>query len=165
MERISDFFAFKSILVTGTTGFVGKCVLEKMLRDLPEIDRIFVLVRPKKGKLLTERVDNEIMKSPIFNRLRQETENFEAFFWTKVVPVGGDIGMDGLGLTDHDQKDICSKLNIIINCKPIDGSVVKICTHAAHRRCQRRLQRAAGRRNEHKLPRSEAHAAAGAAVP
>ena len=32
--KIRDFYAGKSILLTGTTGFLGKVVLEKILRDL-----------------------------------------------------------------------------------------------------------------------------------
>lgn len=119
MERISDFYSSKSILITGTTGFVGKCVLEKICRDLPDVSTIYILVRPKQGKQLRERVQNEIVASPIFNRLRQEMENFDQFFWAKVVPVAGDIGMDGLGLSMEDQRELSLKLNIIINCESI----------------------------------------------
>jgi fatty acyl-CoA reductase len=32
---ISDYYTGKSILVTGTTGFVGKVILEKLLRTFP----------------------------------------------------------------------------------------------------------------------------------
>jgi fatty acyl-CoA reductase len=117
MERISEFYAGKCILITGTTGFVGKCVLEKVLRDLPCISSIFLLIRPKKGKILADRVNIEIVQSPIFTRLRQETEHFEDFFWSKVIPVAGDIGLDGLGISQDDQREISSRTNILINCK------------------------------------------------
>lgn len=117
MKRISEFYAGKYVLVTGTTGFVGKCVLEKILRDLPDVRIIFLLIRRKKGKTLEERVNSEILSSPIFTRLRGEIENFEMYFWEKVIPVAGDIGLDGLGLTNEDFVRVSSKLNIIINCE------------------------------------------------
>ncbi len=127
MERISDFYAGKCILITGTTGFVGKCVLEKILRDLPCVSSIFLLIRPKKGKILVDRVNSEIVKSPIFTRMRQEIENFEVFFWSKVIPVAGDIGLDGLGLSQDDQREIAARTNILINCKiPSPCSIPKL---------------------------------------
>jgi hypothetical protein len=52
-------------------------------------ESIFLLIRPKKGKILVDRVNSEIVKSPIFTRMRQEIENFEVFFWSKVIPVAG----------------------------------------------------------------------------
>jgi fatty acyl-CoA reductase len=45
---IVPFYRGKNILITGATGFVGKVLLEKMLRSL-EINRIYLLVRTKKG--------------------------------------------------------------------------------------------------------------------
>jgi FlaA1/EpsC-like NDP-sugar epimerase len=32
-KMISEFYVGQTVLVTGTTGFVGKCLLEKLLRD------------------------------------------------------------------------------------------------------------------------------------
>ncbi len=117
MQSVTNFYSGKCLLVTGTTGFVGKCLLEKILRDLPDVSAIFLLIRPKKGKELAERTQNEILSSPIFDRLREEKDDFESYFWSKVIPVGGDIGLDGLGLTADALRDITSRLNIIINCK------------------------------------------------
>jgi fatty acyl-CoA reductase len=116
MVGIKDFYADKCILITGTTGFVGKCVLEKILRDLPCVSAIYLLIRPKKGKELADRVMNEILASPIFTRLRSEMDGFEDFFWSKVIPVGGDIGLDGLGLSADSLSELALKLHLIINC-------------------------------------------------
>ena len=46
--NIKEFYAGKTILLTGTTGFVGKVVLEKFMRTLPDFKRIYVMLRPKK---------------------------------------------------------------------------------------------------------------------
>ena len=54
---IGEFYAHKDIFITGATGFVGKCLLEKLLRGVPDVGRLFVLVRSKKEKCAQERVD------------------------------------------------------------------------------------------------------------
>ena len=46
---ISNYFAGKSIFLTGATGFMGKCFVEKILRDAPDLKNLYVLVREKKG--------------------------------------------------------------------------------------------------------------------
>ena len=38
-----------SIFLTGGTGFVGKVIVEKLLRSCPSISRLYLLVRPRKG--------------------------------------------------------------------------------------------------------------------
>ena len=47
--NILEFYSNKTIFITGTTGFVGKVVLEKILRSLPDLKRIYIMVRAKKG--------------------------------------------------------------------------------------------------------------------
>ena len=42
---VLDFYANKNVFLTGCTGFVGKVVLEKLLRSCPNIGKIFVMVR------------------------------------------------------------------------------------------------------------------------
>ena len=63
---IKEFYAGKTIFLTGTTGFVGKVVLEKMLRSLPDIKKIFIMVRGKKNISVRERFEREILSSEIF---------------------------------------------------------------------------------------------------
>ena len=50
---MQDFYREKTILVTGTTGFLGKVLLEKILYSLSEVRRVYVLIRNKKGSSLT----------------------------------------------------------------------------------------------------------------
>ena len=52
---IVDQYRGKNILITGTTGFLGKVLLEKFLYSLPDIGVIFILIRRKKGLDLNER--------------------------------------------------------------------------------------------------------------
>lgn len=54
---IRELYSHKDVFITGATGFMGKCLVEKLLRSVPEVGRVIVLVRPKKGKTVQERVD------------------------------------------------------------------------------------------------------------
>lgn len=66
---IPGFYSGRSIFVTGATGFMGKVLLEKLLRSCPDVREIFLLMRPKKGisiddrlrRMLTNKVSNTFM--------------------------------------------------------------------------------------------------------
>jgi FlaA1/EpsC-like NDP-sugar epimerase len=45
---VRDYYNGKAILMTGGTGYIGKIIIEKMIRCLPQIKRIYVMVRSKK---------------------------------------------------------------------------------------------------------------------
>jgi len=53
---ITEFLRDGCVFVTGGTGFVGRVLTEKLLRSCPDIQRIYFLVRGKKGKTPEERV-------------------------------------------------------------------------------------------------------------
>lgn len=52
---MDEFYAGKSVFVTGATGFMGKVLLEKMLRCLPSLEKIYILTRAKRGVLPEDR--------------------------------------------------------------------------------------------------------------
>jgi fatty acyl-CoA reductase len=47
---IQDFYVGRSIFITGATGFMGKVLVEKLLRSCPGIDRVYLLIRPQTDK-------------------------------------------------------------------------------------------------------------------
>lgn len=63
-SNIAEFYQDKSIFITGSTGFMGKVLVEKLLRSCPGIDRVYLLLRPSKGKdiacRLEELINNEV---------------------------------------------------------------------------------------------------------
>lgn len=69
---LKDFYAGQTVFLTGTTGFIGKVLLEKLLRSLPQIKRIYIMVRSKKLMTVQERMMSTIFSSEIFERLWKE---------------------------------------------------------------------------------------------
>lgn len=53
---VAEYFEGKNIFLTGGSGFVGKVLIEKYLRSIPDIGNIYVLLRSKKGKSPQERI-------------------------------------------------------------------------------------------------------------
>lgn len=66
MSHISDFYSGRDVLITGATGFLGKVLIEKLLRSCPGIGKIFVIVRPKKGMDVDIRIENLLMSEVLY---------------------------------------------------------------------------------------------------
>ena len=101
---IRDYFEGKEVLVTGATGLVGRVLIEKILRDLPEVGRLHVLIRPNAGRSggsgsAQRRLEQEILGSTAFDRLRRmHGDRFESLVGDKLVAVAGDLTKEDLGL-------------------------------------------------------------------
>jgi len=61
---IQNFFSGSCVLVTGATGFVGKALVEKLLRSCPDLRTIYLLIRPKRGLDVQTR-QKELLKNPV----------------------------------------------------------------------------------------------------
>ena len=46
---IAQFYAGKTVALTGGTGFLGQGIIEKLLYSCPEVKKIIVLIRNKRG--------------------------------------------------------------------------------------------------------------------
>ncbi|XP_032686164.1 fatty acyl-CoA reductase wat-like isoform X3 [Odontomachus brunneus] len=110
--QIQKFYANQTIFITGGTGFLGKVLIEKLLRSCPNISKIYVVIRSKKHKSATSRLV-EIFESSLFDRLREETPNFR----DKVVPLVqvNELYEKNLGLTKDDIDLVINKVSIIFH--------------------------------------------------
>ena len=109
--------AGRKLLVTGATGFLAKVFVEKLLRDCPEVEKIYLLIRPRgSGKSAKERLIREVRDSSCFDRLRGLLGlDFEEFWNSKVEAIAGDLTKERLGLDGQDYEDLANELDFIVN--------------------------------------------------
>ncbi|EPB79481.1 NAD-binding protein [Ancylostoma ceylanicum] len=108
--RVKDVYSDRCILLTGSTGFLGKVLVEKILWAVPNVGQIFLLIRPAKGMSPKERLE-KVLKDPLFNRIREHKPHM----FSKLVPISGDLMEDNLGLNQHDMQNICDEVSIVIH--------------------------------------------------
>ena len=105
----------KQIAVTGSTGFVGTALVERLLRCVPGCTLVLLIRGGKRGA--PERARREIFKNDCFDRLRNELaaaatggtgETFDQMIARRVQTINGDVSADGLGLGDADQAVLAS---------------------------------------------------------
>ncbi len=73
IPSIPEFYRDKCIFITGATGFMGKALVEKLLRSCPDIKTLYLLMRPKKGKEPEQRIE-EIISSKVINAIKLITD-------------------------------------------------------------------------------------------
>ncbi|MGH9709686.1 MAG: haloacid dehalogenase-like hydrolase, partial [Candidatus Acidiferrales bacterium] len=61
----------KQVLLAGATGFIGKVWLANLLTDVPEIGKVYVLVRRRRSISATERFRKIVDESTVFEPLTQ----------------------------------------------------------------------------------------------
>lgn len=99
---MDEFYENKNILITGTTGFLGKALLERIVFRFKPLN-IYILIRgDAKNRFL------ELKKSSVWCR----TKNFKS-----IIPISGDIEKDGLGISQEDKNLIMKNpLDIVFHC-------------------------------------------------
>lgn len=110
MTAITNWYANKNIFVTGATGFVGKCLVEKLLRDCPQIGLIYVLIRDKAGVSFEERRQSFI-DHVVFSNLRSSRPDD----LQKIRIVRGDLVVDHFGMSNENLQEITENVSIIFH--------------------------------------------------
>ena len=96
MPAFEQVFNGRRILLTGSTGFLGKVFLAMLMRWHPEIDRVYLLIRGDRRSSLN-RFRREILDSPVMTPVREHfADKFDHYIEEKIVVVPGDITNDGL---------------------------------------------------------------------
>jgi alcohol-forming fatty acyl-CoA reductase len=114
---IAEALAGKRIAITGSTGFVGTALVERLLRSVPDCELILV-VRDSRRTKAAVRVQKELLKNDAFDRLRAELaaaggETFDQMVARRITTITGDVGGDGLGLTGDDRATFATADTVI----------------------------------------------------
>jgi len=107
---VANFYEGKNVFLTGGTGFIGKVIVEKLLRGCANIKNIYLLVRPKKGASCEERIQ-KMFSLPLFKKLMETSPDAPS----KIVPIPGDIVHQGLGISDDDRQKLRDNVDIVIH--------------------------------------------------
>ena len=127
---IADALAGKRIAITGSTGFVGTALVERLLRQVPDSELV-LLVRSGRRVSAAQRVKREILRNDAFARLRAELggAGFDEMAARRVHTIAGDVGTDGLGIDEADRATLAS-CDIVIHSaatvafdSPLDSAV------------------------------------------
>ncbi len=116
---ITEFYQGRTILLTGGSGFLGQGLAAKILRDLPGIERLYLLLRSRRqtdGSLLTaaERLESEIFRADVFDRFRREEPEPFAAAKARTRAIEFDMGAPGLGLADADRDELVRHVDCVI---------------------------------------------------
>ncbi len=116
---IAEGLAGKRIAITGSTGFVGTALVERIVRGVPDCELI-LLVRDGRRTKAATRVQKELLKNDAFDRLREQydapgsPETFDEMTARRITTITGDVGHDGLGLSPDDRA-IFATCDVIIH--------------------------------------------------
>ncbi|KAH8414516.1 hypothetical protein KR215_007879 [Drosophila sulfurigaster] len=108
-SAIQSFYKNKTILITGGSGFLGKVTIEKLLRST-EVKRIYVLIRPKKGQEMKERIAGW-KDEPVFSVLLESKPDA----LKKLVPIAGDMLELDLGISQADRELLTREVEVVFH--------------------------------------------------
>ena len=98
------------VLLTGGAGFLGKVVLEHLLRQKKDlgISKVILVIRPNRKRSAAERFTDQVATAPCFYRLPLN--------WTRNVEViSGDLSLPAWGLTPAEQQALAERVTHIIH--------------------------------------------------
>ncbi|MBZ5706217.1 MAG: SDR family oxidoreductase [Acidobacteriia bacterium] len=108
--------AGKQVMLIGVTGFIGKVWLVNTLMDVPEIGRVYLLIRRQKTSSALLRFEKLVEESPVFDPLfESHGDGLSQFLSQRVEVVEGDVTQPGLGLAPQDHERLSKNLDLVIN--------------------------------------------------
>ncbi|XP_058462932.1 fatty acyl-CoA reductase wat-like [Malaya genurostris] len=101
LQGIPETFVGADVFITGGSGFMGKVLIEKLLRSCPGIDHLFVLIRQRKGKSPEERV-KDLVQIPLFDKIHEVCPDV----LQKIVPISGDCSKLRMDLDEPSERQL-----------------------------------------------------------
>lgn len=110
-RSVADAYTNRTLFITGATGFMGKVLVEKLLRDCGDVKCIYLLIRTKKGVDAVQRRE-DYLRHIVFDHVR-ETDKAQL---DKIKLIRGDILSDGLGISDEDRVLLAENVEVVFHC-------------------------------------------------
>ena len=108
--------AGKHVMLVGVTGFIGKVWLVNLLTDLPEIGRLYLLIRRQKSNPALRRFEKMVEESPVFDKLHDRFgSKLPDFMAEKVEVIEGDVSQAGLGLAPDIADRVLKAVDLVVN--------------------------------------------------
>ncbi|HYQ84573.1 MAG TPA: fatty acyl-CoA reductase, partial [Rubrobacter sp.] len=128
---LGEAYEGKRILLTGGTGFLGTALVEKILRSLPDIGRLYLVIRPHRGKSAAERFERDVLGAAAFRGLRERLgDDFADHVSKRVRVLEGDVHAPSLGLGEEDLTELSREVDVVIHSAasvifdaPLDAAV------------------------------------------
>ncbi|XP_045770103.1 putative fatty acyl-CoA reductase CG5065 [Maniola jurtina] len=98
---LPQFYAGRDIFITGATGFMGKVLIERLLSTCPDVGRLHLLMRQKKGVTPEKRLQ-QLKQSQVFDVVRQKHPSQ----LDKLCMIPGDVAHPGLGIAPQDLRQL-----------------------------------------------------------
>jgi alcohol-forming fatty acyl-CoA reductase len=118
IERLSmrESLAGKRVLLIGFTGFIGKVWLAKILEEVPETAKVYLLIRRQRSTTARRRFEKIVAESPLFENLHaRHGDDFGAFLSEKIEVIEGDVTQPDLGIAPATFERMKSDLDLVIN--------------------------------------------------
>ncbi|XP_068623501.1 fatty acyl-CoA reductase 1-like [Battus philenor] len=112
-DRIAETFSDQTVFITGGTGFMGKVLVEKLLRKCPDIREIVLLVRKKKGICPKERLQ-QIFSGPLFAKVSALRGGVDQLL-SKVRVIDGDVSEADLAMSNDSRQYIIDNVDIVVH--------------------------------------------------
>ena len=106
----------KQILLIGVTGFIAKVWLEHLLYDVPDVGKVYLLIRRQRTTTARRRFEKIVEESPVFDPLEERHgADFARFLSEKIEVVEGDISQPGLGLDAETLRHLSGSIDLVVN--------------------------------------------------
>jgi thioester reductase-like protein len=108
--------AGKKILLIGVTGFIGKVWLAQLLNEVPQIGKIYLLIRRQRTTTAQRRFEKIFEESPVFDPLQEQLGGrFAEFVSERVEVIEGDVSQPGLGIAPQTRAQLARNLDLVVN--------------------------------------------------
>lgn len=136
MKNFHEIISGKSIFLTGSTGFLAKVFLEKILHVGSDVDKIYLLIRSKNFSHSLSRLENDVFSSPLFASLYEEMQSENEnhllqMLRNKIRFVAGDLSKPRMGVSTEDYMMLLANIDFVVNSaastdfmNPLDEAVV-----------------------------------------